>query len=209
MRWLICFSLLAITGCASNWAEIRARSIETSAADFRAAVPCCKSYGELRFDPMPSEKALLSLDRSSQVFDFATGKSFLAAIALPEYQVGESLRVKSLVIGDASFIPAMVMLYPIATFLDAQKNEVETIEVPPAEYHSGIASDTEGGGVGIVTIPAGSKFVIFHTAESHFGHTFNFNKSGAAGGIGFVIMTNSDFSIPFVATGELRVRLIP
>lgn len=164
MRWLVIFSLLVLSGCASDWAAMKARTVESANADFRAAVPCCNKFSDLQYSEMPPEKGILSIDKTSQVFDFATGKSFVAAIVLPEFQIGGSLRVKSLLVGEGAFIPAKAMLFPIATFLDSQKHLIETIEISFIDCHSGVFSDTEGGGYGIIVIPIDANYVVFHTA---------------------------------------------
>jgi hypothetical protein len=209
MRLLFSAILLLLSGCASDWAAKRAYTVSHAIEQYRAAESCCTTYSDITFAELRPGANISDINSSAQAFAFPTGISYFVAYSLPERSAGSTLRVKSILVGDAGYIPAMVMLFPLATFLDAEMREISREEVAPVAFHSSVFGDSEGGGVGHVEVPAGAAFVLFHTSEHYFGRTFNFSRSGGGTMIGstFVSGGTYEFSVPFVPIGRLRVEL--
>jgi hypothetical protein len=201
--------LLLLSGCASDWAAKRESTISNAFQQHGAAQACCQGYSDISFTELRPGANVADINSSAPAFAFPTGISYFAAYSLPTRGDPYKLRVKSILVGDAGYIPAMVMLFPLATFLDKDMREIAREEVAPKVFHSSVFGDSEGGGVGHVAVPAGAAFVLFHTSSEYFGRTFNFSRSGGGAMIGTTYVSGGtyEFSVPFVPIGRLRVEL--
>lgn len=96
-------------------------------ADLQNAQPCCSAFNQLRYIPTLVGKDYPTLiDSQSQVFNFATGVSYVAAYALPTQGGTFTLRIQAEA-EDAIFKPSILML-------DANFNPVRQISAEQFSY---------------------------------------------------------------------------
>jgi len=142
---------LLVTACAG----VPVAEVRNSLA---SAKPCCSSYAQLQFKPLPpGERTKIELSTSSPVFPLSVGSAYVEALALPP-------SVSFLVIQalNTEYLPKATYPDPIFIFLDAAKQPIaEEKELPiqwnrhqvfPAlyEYYYGAR----------VAVPAAARFVV-------------------------------------------------
>ena len=81
---------------------------------------CCASFAELKFVELRAgESATLSVDESSQLFEFADGRSLAIAVAVGSANGTRKMLVKSYLSG--SWLPSATMFYPKVQVLGADR----------------------------------------------------------------------------------------
>jgi maltose operon protein len=130
LPWFVLGLLLA--GCATT-REVQLES-------FAATPSCCPSMREFSYAPLKSGDTLsFKLERSAPAFEFATGKSYFRAFALPEAGREFTVRVQSFMMGD--HIDAAYLFFPHVVTLDADYQPVRTL--PPEAFELKRASYAE------------------------------------------------------------------
>jgi maltose operon protein len=125
LPFLITLALaFALSGCAgsgkNSWLDpMESKSpvytdVSSSAAESRAvlnaAAVCCDDLAQLRFEPVDIENSkYYPVNRSSQAFDFTSGKSFVRAFRLPD-SLERATVTLSAVAGATVFVPTVLIL---------------------------------------------------------------------------------------------------
>lgn len=108
----------------SLWILLLMLFIASCAATYQQAVDslgyakeCCQSMAEFRYDPLLEGKRVdFTLDASSPVFRFETGKSYFKAFSLPKKQFPYSVHIRSFALGET--IKTAHIFYPQVALLD-------------------------------------------------------------------------------------------
>ena len=115
---------LALSGCSStgsvSWLDpMEAKSpiytgVAASASDsmqeLRSARVCCTSLDQIRFLPLETKGSkFYEINQSSSAYDFATGKSFFSAFALPTNLDRATFTIEA-VAGATVFVPTVLIL---------------------------------------------------------------------------------------------------
>jgi hypothetical protein len=108
---------LALAGCATTGKEHLARSVD----ELAQAPVCCKVLGEARRLPLPAGASEVTLDKTSQAFDFGGTKAFFTLYELPPFRQPYSVAVTSVAAGA---IDDVALLVPRMATYDAQFNVV-------------------------------------------------------------------------------------
>lgn len=74
-----------------------------------AATPCCTSLAELSYQPLLEGETRVQIDQRAAVFEFAEGRSYVAAYRLPE-QSGDLLIELDSLMGKSALVPQVLML---------------------------------------------------------------------------------------------------
>lgn len=89
---------------------------ESDPGALQRAVPCCTTLAGLPFRSLPADRVqLVTIGKQSPVFDFGTGRSYVAALELPPIEPPYIVQVRSYALGDLPqrsrvFYPAVLLL---------------------------------------------------------------------------------------------------
>jgi hypothetical protein len=200
MRWIVTLFVALFAGCA-----------EVARLDdsLTAAPGCCRSFAEMTFRPLlPGEEARLAIDSNAPAFLFPEGKSYFAALKLPQRE-GGVLSVKTFL--SSARLPAATVLMPQFVFLDSahQPRRVEK------EFNLKQDVDFFRGGYWSFEVPVSQDdaYVVVYADPSRFGSTTpRPNRSGGyafATGTSLVMVpgTSRTFDIPWAAGGFIDLTL--
>jgi maltose operon periplasmic protein len=160
---LLLLAASALAACAQSTANFEAGSPR----DLKSAVTCCSSYRDMTFHRITMGRTTkFDVTERFPVYDFTTGRSYFAAISLPEMEGGESLVIYSYPLGD--ILSKGRVLRPIVTFLNEDHSPIVTENRDFTDHYA--------GGLFIRTqwvtkfkVPVGSKHFIVHSDESWLG----------------------------------------
>lgn len=181
--------------------EVRTRLADTP--------PCCDRLSALRYAPIEvGESRMVSVGSDNPAFRFDTGKSYFAAIALP--QAAEPIRLfiesymrstlQSPTTGDTYFFA------PRITVLDANHRPLRFVESRHARVrYVPVTEFAATGGLGWARLMhvdvdpgEGARYLVIHTTDALLSQSTTVPAPRAAGGTA---------PIPHAPTGLLRVRL--
>lgn len=197
----LCLCALGLAGCGPTLMEVRTRLADTPA--------CCDRLSALRYAPIAvGESRMVSIGSDDPAFGFDTGKSYVAAIALP--RAAEPIRLfvesymrstlQSPTTGDTYF------LAPRITVLDADYRPLRVVESRQARVrYVPVTEFAATGGLGWARLMhadfdpgEGARFVVIHTTDSLLSQTTTVPAPRATGGTA---------PIAHSPTGLLRVKL--
>ena len=182
-----------------------------------AAPICCSGTRDLPVTGSLANEATLEISDSSPVFDFSTGRSRFAAVALPPAAAGRRLSLRTFV-GPLTTVDGMgghSYLFPVATFLDESRNIVgfSSPENLTAQCYGFGCTSTF---VGSVRIPPTSRIAVIHTTPSAIGRTYIGSMSGPGttvmiGRVPVNVTGSGDAPVRarFSATGKIIVAVLP
>jgi maltose operon protein len=151
-RRAILLAALALAGCASTTGLPHSDTARLAA--YERAVPCCTDPALLGFVDLPATGVVdVTIGPGSQLFDFQSGRSFLAAFRLPERSGPYRVRVKSFFEGPAG--PDGFVFYPSVALMDewfivSRVSGLDNLRLDP-----GLAAPDGEAGL-VVTIPLDS-----------------------------------------------------
>jgi len=154
-RAAMVFLMLATTACAT-------RSTVVLRHDLSSRAVCCATFADMKFVPLTTDEADLSIGSGSPIFAFDEGKSYFAAYSLPAGGSVPGLVFRSYL--TTTFLPDTSVFMPSFMFLDASKKKISVARDVPMR---------KGGGnfwlgpyySGEVTIPKGAAFVVVFTVD--------------------------------------------
>lgn len=137
------------------------------------AVPCCATLAELPYRPLPGDRTeLVDIGEQSPVFEFDTGRSFVAAFELPAVALPYTVQVRSYALGDV--VQRARVFYPAALLLDANhavlaRREPEDLPVVKSGYGDATKENRWGLPLRleweILVDEPDTKFLVIHTTE--------------------------------------------
>lgn len=159
-----------------------------------AVVPCCATTKDLPISASLEDELRVSLEETSPVFEFATGRSPFFGFRLPEISEayalelrtsgGDPIDMRTLAIPGAKRVPGASpeadeepfdvkyhmghrFLYPAVLFLDETRQPISVGE----DTHMSAPAGTLGL-VAKVGVPRGARFAVLHTPASKVGQTY-------------------------------------
>lgn len=199
----VCAFALALAGCGPTLMEVGTRLADTP--------PCCERLSALGYAPIDvGESRMVSIGTGDPAFSFDTGKSYFAALALP--QAGEPVRLfvesylrstlQSPATGEQYFFA------PRITVLDASHRPLRFVESRQARVrYVPVTEFAATGGVGWKRLmhtdldPGdAARYVVIHTTDSLLSQTTTVPASRTRDGTA---------PVPHSPTGLLRVQLTP
>jgi maltose operon protein len=144
----------ALTACTTDSGTFGAGELPANAA-------CCASYAGMKYATLTLDQAASAELRSgSAVHEFADGRSYYRAFALPAHAGPVKLAFRTYVRG---LIPYATVVRPQFVFLDPSKSEIARKPDPPVFP----GSDFFRGAFfkGEVDVPGNAAYVIVHTSD--------------------------------------------
>lgn len=134
IRLLLPMTAMACAACATQPTQSYPATTEARLALYAESTACCDDPSGFRFAPLPQRGfAEAVVDRTSQVFEFHSGLSPLAAFELPAQTTPYRLRIKSLFDrggDDGVFYPVVVLLDD--TFIVTHMTGLDNLRLEPA-----------------------------------------------------------------------------
>lgn len=201
MKLITFFTVLLLAACASAPPPKESLSVPD---------PCCRSYMELTYLPLPqSEELSIKIDGASQAFAFPEGNGYLAAFKLPKIESGTTFELKTYM--SSSYLPSATVFLPQILILDARQSPLRS------EKDLVLKQDVHffKGGYWSTSIPllSDDAYLIIYTPASKLGQgILHYNRStgfaySTGGSAVFVPGGNSVRKIPFVNGGAMEIRL--
>lgn len=150
------------------------------------------SIGEMQFAPIEtSVEQTIKFDEKTPFYHFQHGKSFYAAISLPEPRQPRYLNIKTFL--TSSYLPSAAVLIPSFLVLDENKNEIAKLE----NYRLSKESDFFKGGffLGRVTLPADAVYLVAYASSQHTPEPKAYSDNG------------TEYVLPLSPAGEYMLTL--
>ncbi len=185
MEILRCFGVVAVTlfsGCASM-ADLSAKQASKES--------CCSSPAEFKYEPLLSGALTpMSLNEESPVYEFAIGKSYFKAHALPRPGTATKLRVRSFATGSMAFeTRKLSQLYcPQVSFLDSRFETVASNDIVPSVARGALATGILPSFLAEFDIPPSAVYVVLHTNPSGYGRLATRYTGGGAYAVGNAVV---------------------
>lgn len=135
---------------------------EETYGPLNASTPCCRSFDELTYTPLPIGDIEFDIGPTGPTFEFDTGKSFFKAFALPERTGPLKIRITSF-----SNIKVGGYFQPDVLLLDGDKKVSRRIPAPLLQQPARRIGFFQMTKTGEFEIPAGEKysFLIIRTTD--------------------------------------------
>lgn len=211
---LVIGPVLGLSGCAS---------VDGQRAALADAAPCCAAIPAGGITSMKASPVTVTLDERAPVAAFSTGNSRYRVLDLgglqempPAFAIRSTGTVTNVYAGGQSWGP---VVYPAATFLDAQRQVLGTFtEDRPANpsldcqalLHCGFAMI-------VVTPPARARYLVLHTPYAKVGQTRVEPVPGRAVAERMLVVGTTPVIVPGgtaalrtigMSTGDLEVRAL-
>lgn len=156
------FAIL-LAGCAASYQSVK--------ASYDQARPCCATLSDLKYQKLSDQgPTLVEIDETSQVFQFDTGKSYVAAFVLPARAAPYTLSLKSFTLGD--HIDSSHIFYPQVLILDAQhqalaQHQLNGLRATSATFFETVDAKSWGLMIkldaAVVIDPAAARYAVIYT----------------------------------------------
>ena len=159
-------SAILLAGCAAPYTAVK--------ASYDLAQSCCATLSDLKYQKLSDQRqTLVEIDDTSQVYQFDTGKSYVAAFELPARVAPYTLGLKSFALGD--HIDSSHIFYPQVLILDAQhrvlaKHQLNGLRATSATFLETVAAKSWGlmialDATAVIDTAAARYAVIYTTAQ--------------------------------------------
>lgn len=132
---------------------------------------CCKSPAEFQYAPLAAEGLTkITLDESSPVYGFPTGKSYFVAYSLPR-GTSRRLLVRTFITGSSAVEASTYsqIFCPQLTFLDTAFKEISTVGKRPLVATGQWSKGVFPSFLSDFDVPLYAAYVVFYTNPSNYG----------------------------------------
>ncbi len=165
---------LSLAGGCANLSSI-GKTRYTATEAIQTAGQCCEVIANLRFKQLPANKKVrLAVNRDDAIYHYAQGAaSFVEALALPQNSQYSLLEIESEVVKNRDSRKRHIF-YPVLTFLDENKQVIETIEDTERSLQSPLfARDHMRIAVRLNGNLANARYVLLHTTEDKLNYSLS------------------------------------